>query len=386
MTLPAPPPTTGHSDPTPDLQHGAAPPVARPRLTALDAFRGATVLLMLLVNNVALGGATPAQLMHAPFGGLTLTDLVFPWFLYCAGAALPFSQAAMTRAGLSGAARTRRLLERAALLYLLGAFETSVTTHHLTLGLGVLQLIALATLFAALLGDLRSRARLLIAALLLAGYAAFLKLGVHPGGIGVISETSNPVQALNDAVLNPLGLRGLISVIPTTALVLLGSVAARVLYLRDPRAPAKLLGLGLTLSAAGFGWAASGHLPLSKTLWTPPYILYAAGLGTLALLLTWLIADSGRVPRGAALLHPLTIPGRNALAGYVLPILIKVWILQDWTVAWTGRAQPIGAALLTLAQRHLGAVGGGWTYTLGYVAAVWLGLAWMARRDLILKL
>ena len=46
----------------------------------------------------------------------------------------------------------------------------------------------------------------------------------------------------------------------------------------------------------------------------------------------------------------------------------------------------MGAALLTLAQRHLGAVGGGWTYTLGYVAAVWLGLAWMARRDLILKL
>jgi len=386
MTLPALPPTTGHSDPIPDLQSGAPPPAARPRLTALDAFRGATVLLMLLVNNVALGSATPEQLMHAPFGGLTLTDLVFPWFLYCAGAALPFSQAAMTRAGLTGAARTRRLLERAALLYLLGAFETSVTTHHLTLGLGVLQLIALATLFAALPGDLRSRTRLLLAALLLAGYAAFLTLGVHPGGVGVISETSNPVQALNDAVLNPLGLRGLLSVIPTTALVLLGSVAARVLSVRDPRAPAKLLGLGLILSAAGFGWAASGHLPLSKTLWTPPYILYAAGLGTLALLLTWLIADSSRVPRGAALLAPLTIPGRNALAGYVLPILIKIWILQDWRVTWAGSAQPMGAALLTLAQRHLGAVGGGWTYTLGYVAAVWLGLAWMARRDLILKL
>ncbi|MFC6659502.1 heparan-alpha-glucosaminide N-acetyltransferase domain-containing protein [Deinococcus multiflagellatus] len=121
------------------------------RLTALDAFRGLTVMLMLLVNNVALGSATPAQLQHAPFGGLTLTDLVFPWFLLCAGAALPFSLAAMTRAGLTGGARLRRVLERAALLYLLGAFVSSVTAHRLTLGLGVLQLIALATLCGALL-------------------------------------------------------------------------------------------------------------------------------------------------------------------------------------------------------------------------------------------
>ncbi|WP_168734857.1 DUF5009 domain-containing protein [Deinococcus sp. KSM4-11] len=382
VPAPAPvaPPTDLPADPP------ALPAARAPRLIALDAFRGLTVLLMLLVNNVSLGGQTPAQLMHAPFGGLTLTDLVFPWFLYCAGAALPFSLAAMTRAGVTGAARLRRLLERAVLLYLLGAFETSVTTHTFTLGLGVLQLIALATLAAALLGHLRVRWQLLIAAALLVGYAAFLSLGTHPAGVGVIDETHNPVQALNDALLNPIGLRGLLSVVPTTALVLLGAAAATALQRRDPRASLKLLGLGVLLSAVGFGWAASGHLPLSKTLWTPPYILYSAGLGTLGLLLAWLLADSGRVPGGAALLGPLTIPGRNALAGYVLPILIKVWILQDWVVGWAGKAMPMGTALLTLARAHLGGLAGGWTYTLGYVLAVWLGLAWMARRGLILKL
>ncbi|GBF04257.1 hypothetical protein DAERI_010429 [Deinococcus aerius] len=123
------------------------------RLTAFDAWRGLTVLLMLLVNNVALGSHMPAQLVHAPFGGMTLTDLVFPWFLFCAGAALPFSLAAMPRAGVTGWARVRRSLERAVLLYLVGAFLTSVTLGAFDLGLGVLQLIALATLGAALLGD-----------------------------------------------------------------------------------------------------------------------------------------------------------------------------------------------------------------------------------------
>ncbi|WP_216319155.1 heparan-alpha-glucosaminide N-acetyltransferase domain-containing protein [Deinococcus aestuarii] len=365
-----------------------APVAARrtARLTALDAWRGLTVLLMLLVNNVALGGRTPAQLTHAPFGGLTLTDLVFPWFLFCAGAALPFSLAAMTRAGVTGWARVRRLLERAGLLYLVGAFVTSVTLGAFYLGLGVLQLIALATLGGALLGGLRGRWQALIAAGLLVGYGAFLAYTPHAGGTGVVSETANPVQAVNDTLLTPFGLRGLVSVIPTTALVLLGSLAARPLQARDPKAPLRLLTMGAVLAVLGYGWAFSGHLPFAKAIWTPPYILYSAGLATLGVLAFYLLADAGRVPQGPRLLAPLTIPGRNALAGYVFPILFKVWILQGLTVTWAGTPQPMGAALLGLARTHLGALAGGWTYTLGYVLAVWLALAWMARRGLIWKL
>lgn len=360
--------------------------VVKSRLTALDAWRGLTVLLMLLVNNVALGNFTPAQLMHAPFGGVTLTDMVFPWFLFCAGAALPFSQAAMRKAGVSGWALHRRLASRAVLLYLMGAFVTSVTQHAFTLGLGVLQLIALATFFAALLGGLRGRWQLLVAALLLIVYAVFLRVLPHAGGIGIVSETANPVQHVNDTLLSAWGLRGLLSVIPTTALVLFGSLVARPLQQKDPRAALKLLGMGAALSVLGYGWAASGHLPFSKTLWTPPYILYSAGLGTLGILAFWFIADSRRVPGGAKFLAPLTIPGRNALAGYVLPILIKVWILLDWQVTWTGKRASIAASLLDMAKNAFGAVGGGWTYTLGYILAVWLGLAWMARKGMIWKL
>ncbi len=361
------------------------PAASRARLTALDAWRGLTVLLMLLVNNVALGEFTPAQLQHAHFGGVTLTDMVFPWFLFCAGAALPYSQAAMQRAGVTGWALYRRLLSRAALLYLMGAFVTSVTQHTLMLGLGVLQLIALSTLGAALVAGWRRRWQLALAALLLLGYGLFLALAPHAGGTGIVSETANPVQAVNDALLSAWGLRGLLSVIPTTALVMFGTLAARPLQRKDPRAPMRLLGLGLALSASGYAWAASGHLPFSKTLWTPPYILYSAGLGTLGILACWWLADSGRFPAGARLLAPLTIPGRNALAGYVLPILIKVWILLDWQVTWTGKSQSVAASLLSLSRDALGVVGGGWTYTLAYILAVWLGLAWMARRGLIWK-
>ncbi|MGI8748547.1 MAG: heparan-alpha-glucosaminide N-acetyltransferase domain-containing protein, partial [Deinococcus sp.] len=139
-----------------------------PRLSALDAWRGLTVLLMLLVNNVALDVVTPRQLQHAPWGGgLTFTDLVFPWFLFCAGLALPFSLAAARRAGVSGWKLAGKQLQRALLFYLGGALLTSAEEHQLTLGLGVLQLIALAGFFAGLLASLGMGWRLLVAGALL---------------------------------------------------------------------------------------------------------------------------------------------------------------------------------------------------------------------------
>ena len=58
------------------------------RYYSLDVFRGATVAFMILVNNQM--GSTYAPLDHAPWFGLTPTDLVFPFFLFAVGNALAF--------------------------------------------------------------------------------------------------------------------------------------------------------------------------------------------------------------------------------------------------------------------------------------------------------
>ncbi|WP_189090999.1 heparan-alpha-glucosaminide N-acetyltransferase domain-containing protein [Deinococcus ruber] len=353
------------------------------RLSALDAWRGLTVLLMLLVNNVSLGNLTPSQLQHAPWGGgLTFTDLVFPWFLFCAGAALPFSLSAAQRAGQRGWALVGKQAQRTVLLYLVGCVVTSATEHRFTLGLGVLQIIALASFCGGLLSGLPVRWRLAVAGVLLVGYDLFIKLSGVGGAAGLFTEVHNPVQAIN-ALLTPWGLRGLPSVIPTTALVLLGSAAAQPLKNRHPRAPWLLLGLGIALTLLGWVWA--GHLEFNKAVWTPSYVVYCSGLGTLGLLAFYLIADAGSGSR-ARWLTPLTIPGRNALFAYVAPILIKTYVLLDWNVTWAGGSMPMGRALLTLARDHLGLWGGGWLYTLGYILAVWLGLAYLARRGWLWKL
>ena len=186
-----------------------------------------------------------------------------------------------------------------------------------------------------------------------------------------------------NTLLAPWGLRGLLSVIPTTALVLLGSAVAQPLKDRHPRAPWLLLASGAGMSVLGWLWA--GHLEFNKAVWTPSYVLYCCGLATLGILACWLIGDAGG-GRRARWLSVLTIPGRNALFAYVAPILFKVVVLLGWQVSWAGPSMPLGPALLSSARSGLGVWWGGWLYTLGYILVVWLVLAYLARRGWLWKL
>ncbi|HEX9188863.1 MAG TPA: DUF5009 domain-containing protein, partial [Vicinamibacteria bacterium] len=62
-----------------------------PRVLSIDLLRGADVLLMLFVNEVAGVTGAPGFLLHRPseFDGMTVTDLVFPAFLFIVGIAIP---------------------------------------------------------------------------------------------------------------------------------------------------------------------------------------------------------------------------------------------------------------------------------------------------------
>ena len=61
------------------------------RLISLDAFRGATIALMILVNTPGTWAHVYAPLRHAKWHGCTLTDLVFPFFLFIIGVSMRFS-------------------------------------------------------------------------------------------------------------------------------------------------------------------------------------------------------------------------------------------------------------------------------------------------------
>src|SRR6186713_2496056 len=113
-------------------------PTSRPpreRLLSLDVFRGMTIAGMLLVNDPGTWSAIYPPLEHAEWHGWTPTDLVFPFFLFIVGVAIPFSSAKRAAAGpQTRGAMLRRIWVRA--LFMLGALLTGFTSGGVALTLG----------------------------------------------------------------------------------------------------------------------------------------------------------------------------------------------------------------------------------------------------------
>jgi len=81
-------------------------------------FRGATVALMILVNNPGSWTHSYAPFKHAAWHGCTPTDLVFPFFLFAVGNAMSF---VMPRLQQNGDAEFwKKVMKRTLLIFLIG--------------------------------------------------------------------------------------------------------------------------------------------------------------------------------------------------------------------------------------------------------------------------
>jgi predicted acyltransferase len=360
-------------------------PVVKRRLAALDAFRGLTILFMLLVNNISLDTQTPHQLEHAKWNlGLSLADMVFPWFLFCVGVALPYSYASFQKVGRTQGLYVAKAAVRGGTLVFLGCVLDSAINHHIAFSLGVLQLIGLAYFVAAVAYLAGPWYRVAFGAILLAGYGyaiQHLSFGSHAAG--TFEETHNLLRHINNGYLAPYRLQGLLSTIPTAGLVLFGTLIGDILRekgVKDELKLASMLVCGIGLVAVGDVW--SVFLPYNKPVWTPTYILVAGGLATIILALLFLIVDVWKQKWLAA---PLVVLGSNAIVAYVVPILIKVLFLEIWMVQTPAGNRPLSKAILEWLKGNYGNVNGGWAYTIAYIAVWWLLLWALYRKRWFLK-
>ncbi len=92
------------------------------RLASLDAFRGFDILVMIFVNYIAGMSGIPFILRHAAadMDTFTITDLVFPGFLFIVGVAIPLSLEKRLALGESLLKILRRIVFRTAGLLFLG--------------------------------------------------------------------------------------------------------------------------------------------------------------------------------------------------------------------------------------------------------------------------
>ncbi|MCX5795616.1 MAG: heparan-alpha-glucosaminide N-acetyltransferase domain-containing protein [Elusimicrobia bacterium] len=317
-----------------DRQTSPAP--AQPgRLLSLDAFRGATIAAMFLVNNAGDWDHVFPPLAHADWNGCTAADLIFPFFLFIMGVAMTYSFGKRAQDGPPIAPIIRRTLLLSALNALLALFAWGAFLGHFRF-YGVLQRIAFCYLCTSII-VLRTEAlgQALWAAGLLAAYALILRLGS-------LERFANVVDRVDSKLMLPwlyeidrkTGLghdpEGLLSTLGALATTLSGVLCGQLL--RKPgRSAARKLGslalAGSLLLAAGLLWARG--LPLNKNLWTPSYVLATSGWAFLGLALFYWLIDIRGIRAWA---QPFIVYGSNAIAAYVGVGLMSysvVWI--RWT-------------------------------------------------------
>ena len=299
------------------------------RLLSVDALRGLTVAAMVLVNNPGTWRAVYPPLRHAPWHGWTLTDVIFPFFVFIVGVAIPLALG--PRIGSAGrGAVVLRVVRRSLVIFALGIILNGFPEYAwATLRIpGVLQRIAVCYLVAALIYlSTSTRAQALIASWLLVGYWLAMTMVPVPGsGAGDLSPAGNLAAYIDRAILGPhiwqvakvYDPEGILSTVPAAATALLGVLTGT--WLRSGRGAGVI---ATRLAVAGIVGVAVGELwswwfPINKSLWTSSYVVLTAGfaLTTLAACY-WLIEIRGR--RRWAI--PFAIFGVNALALFFLSTL-----------------------------------------------------------------
>ena len=96
------------------------PARTKERLLSLDVFRGMTLVLMTFVNDHGSPHLGYPPFLHAHWNGWTPTDLVFPFFLFIVGVAIPFAFAGRLERGESKGKLYRHIVYRAVILFALG--------------------------------------------------------------------------------------------------------------------------------------------------------------------------------------------------------------------------------------------------------------------------
>jgi predicted acyltransferase len=322
------------------------------RSHAIDTMRGITLALMIIVNMSISEEKSYAPLLHAAWHGLTLTDLVFPTFLFVVGASMSFAMDKYQ--SLGSAAVLKKVFTRTALIFLCGyclywfpflqadkAGQWGLIPFENTRILGVLQRIALSYGLASLILHFgRARGAIVFSVVALVGYWWIMSAW------GDYTLEGNAAIKLDKLVLGvthmyrgegvPFDPEGILGTLPSTVNVIAGYLAG--LFLRNRGANfevvAKLLMVGAVAIVIALAWSAV--FPINKKLWTSSYVLCAIGIDLCVLAMLTYTIDIASVQKWTGFFEVL---GKNTLFIYLLSEVVSsiFWIahvgdkaLFDW--------------------------------------------------------
>jgi len=344
----------------------------RERLISLDVFRGLTILLMTIVNNPGDWGHVYSPLLHADWHGCTPTDLVFPFFIFIMGVAVPLAMpdkkydnttfnkilirslrmlclgiffnffGKIQLFGLDGIPLLAgRLIITIAVGYaLMGSFSSkvknilafSILFIYLFLAYsgieayqdvrlpGVLQRIAIVYFVVSLLYlKTTQKTQIITGIVLLLAYWALMTLIPVPGiGAANLEKGTNLASWIDSILLKGHMYRGtitwdpegILSTIPSIVNGIIGLLIGQLLQLQQPKTEIakRMAVIGVALIIGGLLW--SIVFPLNKSLWTSSYVLFTTGLAATCLSLLYYIIDIADYKKG---FKPFLIWGVNPM-------------------------------------------------------------------------
>lgn len=383
------------------------------RFYSLDVFRGATVALMILVNNPGSWGHIFPPLKHAPWHGVTPTDLVFPFFLFAVGNALAFVMPKLDAAGET--AFWKKIIKRSLLIFLIGVFlnwfpfikyneaGNFVAKPFENLRIfGVLQRIAICYFFASIIIHYFKVRGSFVAGMIILLLYWFLCVAANPadpfsltGWFGTNIDKAllgeNHMYKGEGVAFDPEGLMNSFAAIVQ---VILGYLVGN--YIVQKGKTAEMLnGLfvaGCVLIFAGLCWNMA--FPLNKKIWTSSYTIYTSGLAVIILsVMIYLIEFKGS-PQGPVgkgwLSRFFDVFGKNALFIFAMSGLIpRTMGLIRISNGFNDEGKPKFLTPLSWFYEHLckpilpsDPRIGSFIYALCFIGMMWF-LAWMLDRKKI---
>jgi predicted acyltransferase len=353
------------------------------RLQSIDVLRGLTVALMIIVNTPGNEAHAFAPLVHAAWHGFTLTDLVFPTFLFAVGNALAFTFQRQADARTLWPKTLRRVL----LILLFGLLLNELARQLLSLPggtriPGVLQRIALCFgLATAVLYFFRERAVVAFSVFALLAYGAMLALfgdTTVSGNVGLRIDLwlFGPSHLYRGEGI-PFDPEGLLGTLPATVNVLGGYAAGRMLMQSQAvgmqsRVVSRLLWLGLALLTLGLCW--NQVQPINKKLWTSSYVLLTLGLDFIILAVLQAIGSR-------KWMRFFEVFGKNALAIYLLSELAVIALLA----VPVGKGNALGWVYQSIFEGMGSMQLGSLLFAIAFMLACWLVAYALDRKGIYFK-
>ena len=362
------------------------------RFLPLDILRGMTIALMITVNTPGSWAHVYPPFLHAEWNGCTLTDLVFPFFLFIVGAAIYFSfrkyDYQMTPAVF------RKVLKRMLLIFLIGlalnAFPFVGRDYDKLRIMGVLQRIGIAYGLGAfailLIKDVKQL--MIFSVVVLLGYWGIMYWGVPSGPYGLETSFERQIDLVvlgENHMWHGKGIafdpEGLLSTLPSMVSVIAGFLSIR-LILNKAFTWQKTLGFGILLLLIGWVWGMV--FPINKSLWTSSYVVFTTGWAVISLGVIHALSNSKLFNK---LMHPFVILGSNPLFIFILSIVVVKTYFKIHLMSSDGQERNMyGYLYHDVFLPAFGEMNGSLIFALSHLFVFFLVAWWMYRKGVFVKI